>query len=305
MLTVIYGRDLKLVNSELKKFLNGVLDHEIQQLKSPATLSDFYLLSMQSSLFAEPKAYIFYGDDILISLEEFNSHEQTLNQLLTSTKNTILVTTKKPSSASKVTSFLKQANYIEVKELTEKNKYNYIKDLITKKNIYLSSDELDLLVSKLPLDANVIEHELNKLFNYSSIDIDVIKHLICDYKQITIFELVSHCFHQDLTSAISNYERFFKTDPDLNYIIHMMALQTSQLLVFYQLKSQGYDYQKICDVLQLNYYGYKNIDRLLTQQSISNIYMLVDYLYDLDIKLKRNLIDKNHAFKYFLLKLFK
>lgn len=305
MLTVIYGQDTKLVDSELKKILQSFNPDEIKIVKDLTNFNEFYFASLQTSLFLLPQAYVFYSNDIFSSLSDFNNHEGLLNETKNNAQNIVIITNKKPSNASKVTSFLNQVNYYEVKQLTDKNKYSYLQNLLINHNLYLDSDELDLLVNKLPNDACIIENEINKIVNYHDVNLDTIKSLVSDYRQATIFELVSYCFQKDLNSAMLIYEKFFKTDPDLNYIIHMIALQINQIICVYQLQQNNYQYNEICNILEINYYVYKNIDNILRKQAIEKIIKMIDTLYELDIKIKRNLIDKNQAFKYFLLKLFR
>ena len=305
MLTIIYGQDTKLVNSELKKILQSFNPNEIKIVKDLINFNEFYFSSLQTSLFLLPQVYIFYNNDTFSSLSDFNNNEMLLNETKNNAQNVVIITNKKPSNAGKVTSFLNQVNYYEVKQLTDKNKYSYLQNLLINHNLYLDSDELDLLVNKLPNDASIIENEINKIVNYHDVNLDTIKSLVSDYKQATIFELVSYCFQKDLNNAMLIYEKFFKIDPDLNYIIHMISLQINQIICIYQLKQNNYKYNEICNLLEINYYVYKNIDNILKQQAIEKIIKMIDNLYELDIKIKRNLIDKNQAFKYFLLKLFR
>lgn len=85
----------------------------------------------------------------------------------------------------------------------------------------------------------------------------------------------------------------------------MIGLQLSQMLGFIYLRHQGCSSQEIMTLLGLNYYFYQNIAILLKNKSKASIYQMIDALYEVDVKVKKNLIDKNIAFKYFLLKLFK
>lgn len=305
MLTIIHGLDKALVKSEAKRVLKAFSEDAINYLSQNVTLDDLALLVHQVDLFNQTQVYVAWHDKAFTSLQDFKQYEHFLHDFLNSSKQVILMCPTKLATHNVIDEFLKKCKVINVKKLDDKLKYNYIQNLLETNGYRLSSHELDLLDARLVNDAAIIQHELNKLFLFKAVNEESIKNLICDYKQANIFELVKACFNADLNTLLTLYENFFKQDPDLNYIIHMIGLQLSQLLGFIYLKYQGRSGQEIMALLGLNYYFYQNIAILLRNQSISSIYKMIDTLYEVDVKVKKNLLDKNNAFKYFLLKLFK
>lgn len=305
MLTVVHGLDKSLIKSEIKRIVKNYPNEAINYLSSTTSLNELDLLVNQVDLFGQTKVYVGYANEVFSNLSSFKQSEKILHDLQKNDKYIILMCFAKISSQTLITQFLKSCDTINVKKLDDKLKYNYIQDILESQGYHLSSHELDLIDARLINDAAIIQHELAKLFAYKTINEESIINLICDYKQANIFELVKACFNANLNTLLDLYEKFFKIDPDLNYIIHMIGLQLSQMLGFIFLTHQGCSSKEIMNLLGLNYYLYQNIAILLKNKSKTLIYRMIDELYELDVKVKKNLIDKNTAFKHFLLKLFK
>lgn len=305
MLTIVHGLDKTLVKSEVKRLVKNYSQEAINYLPHTTSLEELDLLVHQVDLFNQTQVYVAFINDIFSTLTVFKQAEEILKRFLKIDKHIILMYLEKLSTQTVITEFLKECETINVKKLEDKLKYNYIQDILESQGYHLSSHELNLIDARLINDAAIIQYELAKLFTYKTIDEASINNLICDYKQANIFELVKACFNADLNTLLNLYENFFKVDPDLNYIIHMIGLQLSQMLGFIYLRHQGCSSQEIMTLLGLNYYFYQNIAILLKNKSKASIYQMIDALYEVDVKVKKNLIDKNIAFKYFLLKLFK
>lgn len=303
MFKLIHGLDPKLVDTEVKKHLTNYQKNEINIIKNLDDLNDLYFLSIQSSLFNEPKIHIFYNDKIFSSLEEFKNNEKILTIILEKEINLIFISYTKISTASKISNFLKNIDVIEIKQLNNRNKLIYIESILEKNNLLYDEEILNVLDLKLPNDAQIINNEISKLLLYPHLNLEIVNNLICDYQQANVFDLLKYGFDNDLNKLMKTYESITSSNQDINYLIQILSLQLANLLIFYNLKSLNYSYQQISTYLGLTYYTYKINEELVKKRNKKEIENIINNLYELDIKIKSNLIDKTISFKHFLLKL--
>lgn len=303
MLILIAGSDSRLIESEIKKIIQKYDLDNVRFIKNNQNISDIYFLTLQTSLFLDPQMYIIYNDEIFNSLDNFKNNEESLELLNNSNSNIIIVTNSKISSANKITNFIKKIKLIEIKEINNKNKLNYINLIAEQKNISISSEYLSILESKLSNNASIIENEIDKLKYCDFIDKNTINHLICDYQESNVFELIQYAFKKESQKLFELYEIVIKSNYDSITIIQIISIQLTNLYLFLKYKGENYYYKDICKYLGLTYYTYQINESLSKLITLDKLIEYINCLYELDLKLKQNLIDKDIVLKYFLLKL--
>lgn len=303
MLTLIVGTDAKLVESEIKKQVKKYNQSNVKVIKNNPNLSEIYFLTLQTNLFLDPDVYVIYNDDIFNSLDNFKINEETLELMNNSDTNIIIASNTKISLAAKIVNFTKKINVIEIKEINNKNKLNYINLAIEQNNIQIPDHCLDMLETKLSNNAQIIENEINKLKYYNYIDEDTINYLVSDYQQSNVFDLVQLALKKESQKLFELYEMVIKNNYDSVAIVQIISLQLTNLYLFLLYKKADYKYQDICKYLNLTYYTYQINESLARLISLEKLTKHIDYLYELDLKLKQNLIDKDNVLRYFLLKL--
>lgn len=306
MLKVIYGSDVKLLELELTKEIKKHYFDSIKVIKDLANFTDIYLFTHQINLFEETKAFVFYNNEIFSNLDNFLLIEKYLNEISNDQNiNLIILYNNKISLASKIQNFSKQHCFIEVKDLNEEMKINFIENFLINKNISFDQTNLNLINVRLPNNAMIIENELNKLIGMQSINNSLVKNLIIDYDTANIFSLLKALIKHDINQIIVDYNKIISTGEDIFFVFQILSYQAMQIFFLKKMKNNKQTQEEIINSLKINYYSYKNLESLEKMLDFNKLILLLDNLYLFDLKLKNNLYDKNNIFKIFLLNMFK
>ena len=306
MLKVIYGSDVKLLELELTKEIKKYHFDSIKVIKDLTNFTDIYLFTHQINLFEESKAFVFYNNEIFSNLDNFLLIEKYLNEISNDQNiNLIILYNNKISLASKIQNFSKQHCFIEVKDLNEEMKINFIENFLINKNICFDQTNLNLINVRLPNNAMIIENELNKLIGMQSINNSLVKNLIIDYDTANIFSLLKALIKHDINQIIIDYNKIISTGEDIFFVFQILSYQAMQVFFLKKMKNNKQTQEEIINSLKINYYSYKNLESLEKMLDFNKLILLLDNLYLFDLKLKNNLYDKNNIFKIFLLNMFK
>lgn len=306
MLKVIYGSDVKLLELELTKEIKKHHFDSIKVIKDLTNFTDIYLFTHQINLFEENKVFVFYNNEIFSNLDNFLLIEKYLNEISNDQNiNLIILYNNKISLASKIQNFSKQHCFIEVKDLNEEMKINFIENFLINKNICFDQTNLNLINVRLPNNAMIIENELNKLIGMQSINNSLVKNLIVDYDAGNIFSLIKALIKHDINQIIVDYNKIISTGEDIFFIFQILSYQAMQIFFLKKMKNNKQTQEEIINSLKINYYSYKNLESLEKMLDFNKLILLLDNLYLFDLKLKNNLYDKNNIFKIFLLNMFK
>ena len=306
MLKVIYGSDVKLLELELTKEIKKHHFDSIKVIKDLTNFTDIYLFTHQINLFEESKAFVFYNNEIFSNLDNFLLIEKYLNEISNDQNiNLIILYNNKISLASKIQNFSKQHCFIEVKDLNEEMKINFIENFLINKNISFDQTNLNLINVRLPNNAMIIENELSKLIGMQSINNSLVKNLIIDYDTANIFSLLKALIKHDINQIIIDYNKIISTGEDIFFVFQILSYQAMQVFFLKKMKNNKQTQEEIINSLKINYYSYKNLESLEKMLDFNKLILLLDNLYLFDLKLKNNLYDKNNIFKIFLLNMFK
>lgn len=306
MLKVIYGSDVKLLELELTKEIKKDHFDSIKVIKDLTNFTDIYLFTHQINLFEENKAFVFYNSEIFSNLDNFLLIEKYLNEISDNQNiNLIILYNNKISLAKKIQFFFKQHCFIEVKDLNEEMKINFIENFLIDKNICFDPTNLNLINIRLPNNAMIIENELNKLIGMQSISNTLVKNLIIDYDTANIFSLLKALIKHDINQIIIDYNKIISTGEDIFFVFQILSYQAMQIFFLKKMKNNKRTQEEIINSLKINYYSYKNLESLEKMLDFNKLILLLDNLYLFDLKLKNNLYDKNNIFKIFLLNMFK
>ena len=209
------------------------------------------------------------------------------------------------NNLKKIQFFFKQHCFIEVKDLNEEMKINFIENFLIDKNICFDPTNLNLINIRLPNNAMIIENELNKLIGMQSISNTLVKNLIIDYDTANIFSLLKALIKHDINQIIIDYNKIISTGEDIFFVFQILSYQAMQIFFLKKMKNNKRTQEEIINSLKINYYSYKNLESLEKMLDFNKLILLLDNLYLFDLKLKNNLYDKNNIFKIFLLNMFK
>ena len=255
------------------------------------------------SLFQDKKIIIVENANIFTGSSSKDSDviEKYLNNINPYTILILIVHNEKIDSRKKITKLVKENGQV-IEFNSEENYETLIKNMLKDYNIDYKNIKLFLdRVGKNPL---IIENEINKIKLYkdnSDITSKDIINLTSKTLETDIFKLINKIVLNDKEKTMELYHDLLKNGEEPLKIIIILA---NQFRIIYQSKtllSKGFSEKDIANILKIHPYRVK----LAIQNSrLYDSKTLLDYIYelaDIDLKIKKGLIDKNLALELFLL----
>ncbi len=298
---------IKLIKSEDSFLLNNTLLNELQNKKDSIkyynSIYNILIDINQIKIFENDDIKVIKNDEVFANLDAFKQNQKILEQLLNIDETIYFITNARISSAREIKEFLKNIEIINIDGINQNNITYYIENKLKEFNISISNQLIQKISSKLICDANVINLELSKLVNTTNIDEYLIDKLICDWQSSNVFDLVNLILKKDKKNILKLYDSLIKQNYDEYALIQILASQLMKLVMQKNLIKMGYSLNQICEVMKANQFILTKNNILLKNVSLEELNQICDELYQLDIKIKLSLIDKNKSLKYFLLKL--
>lgn len=298
---------IKLIKSEDSFLLNNTLLNELQNKKDSIkyynSIYNILIDINQIKIFENDDIKVIKNDEVFANLDAFKQNQKILEQLLNIDETIYFITNARISSAREIKEFLKNIEIINIDGINQNNITYYIENKLKEFNISISNQLIQKISSKLICDANVINLELSKLVNTTNIDEYLIDKLICDWQSSNVFDLVNLILKKDKKNILKLYDSLIKKNYDEYALIQILASQLMKLVMQKNLIKMGYSLNQICEVMKANQFILTKNNILLKNISLEELNQICDELYQLDIKIKLSLIDKNKSLKYFLLKL--
>ncbi len=298
---------IKLIKSEDSFLLNNALLNELQNKKDSIkyynSIYNILIDINQIKIFENDDIKVIKNDEVFANLDAFKQNQKILEQLLNIDETIYFITNARISSAREIKEFLKNIEIINIDGINQNNITYYIENKLKEFNISISNQLIQKISSKLICDANVINLELSKLVNTTNIDESLVDKLICDWQSSNVFDLVNLILKKDKKNILKLYDSLIKQNYDEYALIQILASQLMKLVMQKNLIKMGYSLNQICEVMKANQFILTKNNILLKNISLEELNQICDELYQLDIKIKLSLIDKNKSLKYFLLKL--
>lgn len=298
MIQILIGNDYGLLKQEVNKIINQHQNYEILKFDGILGFNDAFNDSLQENLFNIDKLYLIYNSELFSSLDNFKDSQKKLTKLLESNAHFVfLESNKKLSAAKEVQEFLKKVKVSEVNSLTSKTMNAYIIEYVKKISISISLELVNYLSLKLIPNALIVGQELDKLKNYKNISKEIIDEVICDYDDSNIFKLIDYLFTKQVDKALTLYDQLLESKVEINTIIAALAQQIYQLFLIKKLYLKKINPSMIAKELGLAPFIISNAIQLINNQSLNKIKYILNGLYDLDIKIKKNSVDKKIALR--------
>lgn len=298
---------IKLIKSEDSFLLNNALLNELQNKKDSIkyynSIYNILIDINQIKIFENDDIKVIKNDEVFANLDAFKQNQKILEQLLNIDETIYFITNARISSAREIKEFLKNIEIINIDGINQNNITYYIENKLKEFNISISNQLIQKISSKLICDANVINLELSKLVNTTNINESLIDKLICDWQSSNVFDLVNLILKKDKKNILKLYDSLIKQNYDEYALIQILASQLMKLVMQKNLIKMGYSLNRICEVMKANQFILTKNNILLKNISLKELNQICDELYELDVKIKLSLIDKNKSLKYFLLKL--
>ncbi|MBO0469049.1 DNA polymerase III subunit delta [Enterococcus sp. DIV0242_7C1] len=224
---------------------------------------------------------------------------------------TILVfnaSVEKLDERKKITKSLKkQAAFIDVNPMGEREVRQYIEQTIQSEGYDIRPEAFDLLLQLTDLNLSKVMGELQKLFLFSSedkiISLHAVKELVPKSLEHNVFDLTNEVLSGNGEKTIQLYEDLLLQGEET---IKLNAILLNQIRLFLQTKilaKLGYQQANIADTLKIHPYRVKLALQQVRRFELERLEEIYDELVENDVKMKTGKMDKELLFELFILKL--
>jgi len=172
------------------------------------------------------------------------------------------------------------------------------------RNTVIDEDALELLILRAGDNLMSLQNETDKLCLFSNrITIEDVKRLVTKPLEENAFELTGAILKRDLNKVLTIYRDLMTKNEEP---IRLIALMASSLRTLYQVKlldRKGYNDQEIGKYLDMNPYRLRYIRQDTKNFELDDLLKLIHELSELDLQIKRGLIDKYQGIELFFMKL--
>lgn len=305
---LIYGNNYKLIKKEIDNICDGLTDiakYDLSEEKIDSLIDEALVMSM----FEDKKVLIGENALFLTNCNNGVNHDLAYleNYLKDDNKTNIViltVNTDKLDERKRVVKLLKEkAKVIKIEDLTEKDLPSFVISNFKNRGYEIDFKTASYFVSYVGKNVDIILNEIDKMILYKEDDKKIttsdIDNLSSKAFKDNIFDLLDGIMKKD-------YEKIFDCYKDLKRVneepIKIISMLGKQVLFVYKVKllSKKMKSQKeISSLLKVHPYRVK----------LACEYDFLDYelkellilLHDLDLKIKKGIIEKNHALEKFLI----
>ncbi|MGN1399003.1 MAG: DNA polymerase III subunit delta [Erysipelotrichaceae bacterium] len=268
----------------------------IIQCQTCPFLADYRIVIYEDpSFFYDSKALDFKQQQQLIDYLNHPAAYTVLIIILTKAFNSNSVIYKKISKFFTVEKFQKP---------DQKEFLQMVKNDISANKIDITSDGLDLLLSRLDNDVLKYKNELAKLLAYqNTLDYQAIDNLISQPLESDIFKLTKAINDKDLATSLKVYRDLLSNSKnDVLAIIGLLASQYRLMVQVKTLAQLGYDNGQIAGKLQMStgsvYYKLKDSSDLSLKNLLNKLYQLAE----LDEAVKSGAVEPVSGLELFIIR---
>ncbi len=222
-------------------------------------------------------------------------------------ENTIIFTinAKKLDSDNEIVKFTKNSGKIlEFKEITKQEWPVFVNDYFKKRNINIESEAKEELIARSKEDLNVFVNEANKLILYkgNNITLDDVFEICSAELEDDIFGILNNLIDGNKEKAIKVYRDLRLKGAEPVTLINLVSSSIISMLNVSNLIKLGKNNDEIAKITGFSsgkvFMTTKNLRKVKEERLKRNL----DFLYNLDYKIKHSLVDRFYAFEIFLTK---
>lgn len=305
---LLYGVDTGRIQKEINKIVQEFSqDYDLIQYDLKTSSMNEVLFEIGTiPFFSAHKVVVVKNCDFLSSASIDFDLNQFENYLKNPILENVLIMTgefEKCDTRIKIVKLVNQTCRVKsFQSLDDKDKKSYIVEKLRQLQADISSDALNELISRLPIDTNVIDHQLEKIACYpDKITVEVVEALILKPIEENVFLLSESILNKKFHKAYSIYKDMISLSYDPIYLI---AVISSQFRFYYQVKTcmkQMMSEDSITSYLKAHPYRVKLTCQIVRNIRIDRIMRILDACLQCDVDIKTGVRDKYLAFELFLI----
>ncbi len=305
---LISSSSYNLINDEVNKIIqkgNNITNYDLEEDLLSNILED----ASYVSLFDETK-YILVSNANFFSSDK--AKEEDINLLLSYLENgnpntTLIFTLFKPLDERKkiVKLFKDKYQVIIIKDLTEQQLINKINNLLKKNNKQMSMLSINYLIDMTHRNYDTIINELNKILIYlndkAEITDEEVKEIVSKYTEIDNFKFSDAIINKNMVKSFSLLEELENNNIDASMLIGLLASQYRIILGISILVSENKSDSEIASTLEIHPYRVKLGKEKSHYYTILELKEHLIFLAELDVKIKKGLLEGYRALEMFIL----
>lgn len=187
----------------------------------------------------------------------------------------------------------------KIGNITRRNKNELVTYLLSKSGISLDYKTTEILLDLLPDNVQFILHEIEKLklLNKKTFNADEIKKIVFDTGDATIFNVIDGWLSNDLQKTTHELNNLLSGNFDILEVIPMFAYKLCQVKFFLMAKKSRWSSDVITNKLAIPFWLQNSYAKLKPyDEKLDKINDMISKLYNFDINIKKNNINKKESF---------
>ena len=315
MIYILFGNQDLQIKNRIKKIIRDNFDNTDNITKLDMNENNIgYLVDEfdQMSLTGDTKiilasnAYFLEEKNPKNKFFDKNEYAELVNSIVSgSNENSIIFTlnAKKLDVDNEIVKYARSSGKIlEFKEITKQDWPVFVSDYFKKRNVSITNEAKDELISRSKEDLNVFVNEANKLILYkgNNITIDDVFDICSAELDDDIFAILNSLIEGNKEKAIKVYRDLRLKGAEPVTLINLMSTSIISLLNVNNLAKSGKSNEEIAKITGFSsgkvYMNMKNLKKVKEDRLKKNL----ENLYNLDYKIKHSLVDRFYAFEIFL-----
>ena len=271
------------------------LDQLVEDCNTPPFLTEYKMVLLKNPVFMTTQKS---------SKEDTTGLENYIKRPMDSTILVIYHDVKNFDERKKLVKLLKkEAKYLVMDKISDVKLKANVLNSIKKRGARIDEDALELVLSRLPNDLMMISSEIDKLTLYTThITKEDVDQVVTKPLEENVFELVGAIMKKNQNQAIHIYKDLMVRHEEPVKLIVMIANQMRLLMQVKVLDRKGYNDQEIAKILGVNPFRLRYIRVDAKNYDPGDLMKRLNELSELDIQIKKGLIDKKMGLELFLMK---
>jgi len=199
---------------------------------------------------------------------------------------------------------IKINNTILIPKIGIWNIRDIIEKELEKQNLFFEKKTLEYFSIIIDFNYGIIENEIKKLslLNKPVITINDLKNVCSFSNNDSIFKIVEYYLKLENNKAFELMEFFLKNNTNIDHLFAMLVTQLFKVKIYCVHYKNNHSFTKLMNDYKLKNFQIKHLEKFIKNEPITSIDKILDDLYKIDLKTKKNFIDKHHLITLFLLK---
>lgn len=318
LLQLVYGTNIIRIEDKIKTiakdYVGTLDDFSFTKLNYKETAIEQIIEEAQTLPFLTDRKVIVIEEAVLFTAQKAGgSAEHNIDLLIDYIQNknddTLLIFTvisEKLDKRKKVTKLItERGKQIEINEMTEKELMNYVRSVLDRQNVEISSEALNLLLEKTSYKYEAVHNEVSKLLLYcdGNISLQDVENVVSVSLEQNVFLLTDFILKNEKEKAVKLARELILQKEEPMKLLHLVIGQFRLLYQVKILNGEGYQEDNIAKTLKVHPYRVKLAMRHTRMYPLDALLKKMIICRDIDYKFKSSYLDRNALFELFILEI--